>query len=217
MYQKAPGEFFYSLRRCRRMAGKTGQKKWGPGHVREPRDCRNLSRHHKTKQREKRDMKTVITRTIHILALLVALALPAFAEESNRGLYEADLTGGGKIVFFVQGKHVLSAYIFDQASQTASQVQGTISDNGSFSLTTSNGTLLTGNVTSDKITATLGSQNITANRTSAFGNTGNLSGRFSGFGFGNGNTLANLKFVVDSQGHIFMIGTQNGNVIGGFG
>jgi hypothetical protein len=161
-------------------------------------------------------MKNVITRSIQILALLVALAIPAFAEESNRGLYEGNLSGGGKIVFFVQGNHVISAYIFDVGGQVASQASGSVS-NGSFNLTTSANTTLTGTVTSSSVTATLGSQNITANRVSPFGSSGNISGRFTGFANSNGNFIADLKFIVDSQGNIFMIGQQNNNFIGGFG
>ena len=161
-------------------------------------------------------MKIAITRTLQLLALLIAMAMPAFAEESNRGLYEGNLSGGGKIVFFVQGNHVVSAYIFDVGGQAASQASGTVT-NGSFTLTTSANTSLTGTVTSDSITATLGSQNITANRVSAFGHSGDMSGRFTGFANSSGNFIANLKFIVDSQGNIFMIGQQNGNLLGGFG
>lgn len=161
-------------------------------------------------------MRTLITRSISLLALLVAFAIPAFAEESNRGLYEGNLSGGGKIVFFVQGNHVISAYLFDVSSQAASQASGTFS-NGSFTLTTSANATLTGTVTSDNITATLGSQNITANRVSVFGSSGNISGRFTGFATSSSNFLADLKFIVDSQGHIFMVGRQNNNLVGGFG
>lgn len=161
-------------------------------------------------------MKNAITRSIQIIALLVALAIPAFAEESNRGLYEGNLAGGGKIVFFVQGNHVISAYIFDVGGQAASQATGTIT-NGSFNLTTSANTTLTGTVTANSVTATLGSQNITANRVSPFGSTANISGRFSGFANANGNFISDLKFIVDSQGNIFIIGRQNNNLIGGFG
>jgi hypothetical protein len=72
-------------------------------------------------------------------------------------------------------------------------------------------------VASDTITATLGGQSITANRASVFGNSGNISGRFTGFAHSNGNFLADLKFIVDSQNNIFMIGSQNGTLIGGVG
>jgi hypothetical protein len=161
-------------------------------------------------------MKNLVTRSVQILALLVALAIPAFAEESNRGLYEGNLSGGGKIVFFVQGNHVISAYIFDVGGQAASQAMGSV-NNGSFTLTTSANATLTGTVTSASITATLGGQNITANRVSPFGSSGDISGRFTGFASATGNSISDLKFIVDSQGNIFMIGQQNGNLIGGFG
>src|SRR6266403_4248090 len=131
-------------------------------------------------------MKTVVIRSIQLLALLIALAIPAFSEESNRGLYEGNLSGGGKIVFFVQGNHVLSAYIFDVAGKVASQALGNIK-NGSFTLTTTANATLTGTVTQDTISATLGSQSITATRATVFGNSGQIAGRFTGFANSNGN------------------------------
>jgi hypothetical protein len=161
-------------------------------------------------------MKKLVIRSIQTLALLLALASPAFAEESNRGLYEGNLSGGGKILFFVQGNHVISAYLFDVAGQAASQASGKI-NNGSFTLTTSANATLTGTVTSSNVTATLGGQSITANRLSSFGSSGNISGRFTGTAGSNANFIADLKFIVDSQGNIFMIGRQNNTVIGGFG
>src|SRR5258708_27398135 len=148
-------------------------------------------------------MKTAVVRTIQVLALLVALAIPAFAEESNRGLYEGDLSGGGKIVFFVQGNHVLSVWIFDVAGKVASLASGSMKKDGTFSVTTSANVTLSGTVTSAAITATLGSQTITAARSTIFGNTGNIAGRFTGFANSNGNFLAHLKLIVDSQNKIF--------------
>jgi hypothetical protein len=77
-------------------------------------------------------MKKLITRSLLLLGLLLALTLPARAEESHRGFFEADLTGGGKAVFFVQGNHALSIYVFDVATSTASFAGGEIADDGTF-------------------------------------------------------------------------------------
>lgn len=162
-------------------------------------------------------MKKLLTRSIQILALLVALAVPAFSEQSNRGLYEGDLSGGGKIIFFVQANHVLSVSIFDVAGQAASLAPGKIKKDGTFSLTTSANETLSGSVAPEAITATFQGQTITAPRATIFGHSGNIAGRFTGFAHSNGNFLANLKFIVDSQNNIFMIGWKDGVVIGGFG
>src|SRR6476659_11519320 len=85
-------------------------------------------------KREKREMKTVAIRTIQLLALLIALAVPAFAEESKRGFYEGDLAGGGKIVFFVQGNHAISAYFFDVAGVQTGFAGGGAGNDGKFTL-----------------------------------------------------------------------------------
>jgi hypothetical protein len=161
-------------------------------------------------------MKKVVTRTIHVLALLVALAIPAFAEESHRGLFEGNLTGNGKVVFFLQGNHSLSAYVFDAAGHQASFAGGKVNDNGSFSLTTNRGATITGTLNGNTITATLLGQTVTATKTPIFGNTANIAGRFIGFGTGSGGTIE-LKVIVDSQGNIFLIDSQGTNIIGGFG
>ena len=94
-------------------------------------------------------MKTYINRFLLFLGLLLAFAAPGFAEESHRGLFEADLAGGGKVVFFVQGNHALSVYVFNVATTTASFAGGAIADDGSFSLTTSAGDTITGSVHDD--------------------------------------------------------------------
>ena len=161
-------------------------------------------------------MKKVVTLTLQIVALLMALAVPAFAEESRRGLYEGNLAGNGKVVFFLQGNHSLSAYVFDAAGHQASFAGGKVNDNGAFSLTTSRGVTINGTVNRNTITATLLAQTITATQTPIFGNTANIAGRFTGFGSGSSGTIE-LKTIVDSQGNIFLIGTQGTNVIGGFG
>jgi len=62
-------------------------------------------------------MKTTVSRILLFLGLLFAFAAPGFAEESHRGFFEADLTGGGKAVFFIQANHTLSVYVFDAAER----------------------------------------------------------------------------------------------------
>src|SRR6266550_8031451 len=116
-------------------------------------------------------MKRVVIRSIHILTLLVALALPAFAEESKRGFYEGDLAGGGKIVFFVQGNHAISAYFFDVSGKQSGFAGGGAGNDGKFSLKTNKQLTISGTITDTTITATYQGQNITANRVSAFGPT----------------------------------------------
>src|SRR5213595_1754556 len=124
-------------------------------------------------------MKTVVIRTMQLLALLMALAIPALAEESKRGFYEGDLAGGGKIVFFVQGNHAISAYFFDVAGQQSGFAGGGAGGNGKFSLKTNKQLTITGTITDTTITATYLGQNITANRVSAFGDTEAIAGRYS--------------------------------------
>src|SRR5882724_10000800 len=114
-------------------------------------------------------MKRLVTRSIHILTLLVALVLPAFAEESKRGFYEGDLAGGGKIVFFAQGNHAISAYFFDVAGQQSGYAGGGAGNKGTFSLKTNKQLTITGTINDTTITATYLGQTITANRISAFG------------------------------------------------
>src|SRR4051794_41942233 len=88
-------------------------------------------------------MKQWLARSIQVCALLVALAVPGFAEESRRGFYEGNLAGGGRIVFFVQGNHALSTYVFDTAGHQAYFGGATVNDNGTFTLpTTPAGTII---------------------------------------------------------------------------
>src|SRR5215212_6406937 len=102
----------------------------------------------------KREMKTLVIRTIQLLALLIALAVPAFAEESKRGFYEGDLAGGGKIVFFVQGNHAISAYFFDVAGVQSGFAGGGAGNDGKFTLHGSSHQTITGTIGTNSITAT---------------------------------------------------------------
>src|SRR3954471_22025535 len=102
------------------------------------------------------------------LVLALALASPALADESKRGFYEGDLAGGGKIVFFVQGNHAISAYFFDVAGQQSGYAGGGAGNNGTFTLRTNDHLTITGTITDTLITAHFQDQTITANRIPAF-------------------------------------------------
>jgi hypothetical protein len=162
-------------------------------------------------------MKQLLIRSVQIFALLAALALPSFAEESKRGFFEGNLPGGGRIVFFVQGNHSLSAYIFDTSGHQASFAGAAVSDTGAFSATTSTGATLTGKVTEATVTATLLGQSITANRVSTFGETEHLGGRFSTTATSSTGSAFDVKFVVDAEKNIFLLAKQGSTVLGGFG
>src|SRR4029077_7969495 len=94
-------------------------------------------------------MKTFTVRLLLFLGLLLTFAASGRAEESHRGFFEADLAGGGKAVFFVQGNHALSIYVFDVASGAVSFAGGDIASDGTFSVTASNGAVISGSVHDD--------------------------------------------------------------------
>ena len=169
-------------------------------------------------------MKTTIYRILLILGLLLAFAVPGRAEESHRGFFEADLSGGGKAVFFVQGNHALSVYVFDVATSTASFAGGDIADDGTFSVTASNGATITGSVRDDSsaldddsVTATVAGQTVTASRTSSFGPSDDIPGRFTGTAQSAAGATLEVKLVVDAQNRIFFIIVDGTTVQGGFG
>lgn len=171
-------------------------------------------------------MKKVISRTFLILGLLLAFAAPGRAEESHRGFFEADLTGGGKAVFFVQGNHAISVYVFDVAGTTASFAGGDIAADGTFSLVTNDGATISGSVhdddnpnafDDDEVTATIGGQTVTGVRASSFGPSDDIPGRFTGTARSVDGASLEIKIVVDSQNQIFFIVEDAGNVRGGFG
>ena len=171
-------------------------------------------------------MKKLITRSLLLLGLLLALTLPVRAEESHRGFFEADLTGGGKAVFFVQGNHALSIYVFDVATSTASFAGGEIADDGTFSVTASNGAIITGSVhdddnpgafDDDQVTATIGTQTVTGLRAPTFGPSDDIPGRFTGTAMSTTGAALEVKLVVDSQNRIFFIAADGTSVLGGFG
>ena len=162
-------------------------------------------------------MKQWFTRSLQVCALLIALAVPSFAEESNRGFYEGNLAGGGRVVFFVQGNHALSTYVFDTAGHQAYFGGGTVADNGIFTLTTTPAGTISGTVNPGFVVATVVGQNVTANRVGTFGESERLGGRFSATAMSNSGTSFDVKFVVDAQKNIFMIAKQGATVLGGFG
>ena len=162
-------------------------------------------------------MKQWITKSIQVCALLVALAVPSFAEESKRGFFEGNLAGGGRVIFFVQGNHALSTYVFDVAGHQAAFGGATVADNGTFTLTLTPSGTITGTVSPASVTATLLGQTITANRVGTFGEGEHFGGRFSATATSSTGTSFDVKFVVDAQKNIFMIAKQGATVLGGFG
>ena len=162
-------------------------------------------------------MKQWLAKSIQVCALLVALAVSSFAEESKRGFYEGNLTGGGRIVFFVQGNHALSTYVFDTAGHQAYFGGATVNDNGTFTLTTTPAGTISGTVNPSSVTATFLGQAVTANRVTTFGESEHLGGRFTATATSNTGASYDVKFVIDAQKNIFMIAKQGATVLGGFG
>jgi hypothetical protein len=158
-----------------------------------------------------------LNRSLQVCALLIALAVPSFAEESKRGFYEGNLAGGGRVVFFVQGNHALSTYVFDTAGHQAYFGGGTVNDNGTFTLTTTPAGTISGTVNPGFVVATVVGQNVTANRVGTFGESEHLGGRFSATATSDSGTSFDVRFVVDAQKNIFMIAKQGATVLGGFG
>src|SRR5256885_5718480 len=162
-------------------------------------------------------MKQWLVKSIQVCALVIALAVPSFAEESKRGFYEGNLAGGGRVIFFVQGNHALSTYVFNVAGHQAAFGGAAIADNGTFTLTLTPRGTITGTVAATSVTATLLGQTITANRVGAFGEGEHFGGRFSATATSSTGTSFDVKFVVDAQKNIFMIAKQGATVLGGFG
>src|SRR3954451_15102864 len=162
-------------------------------------------------------MKQWIGRSLQVCALLIALAMPSFAEESRRGFYEGNLAGGGRVVFFVQGNHALSAYIFDTAGHQAYYGGGTVNDNGTFTLTTTPASTITGTINPGFVNAQVLAQSVTANRVGTFGESEHFGGRFTAIATASNGASFDVKFVLDAQKNIFMIAKQGATVLGGFG
>ena len=170
-------------------------------------------------------MKKTLSQLLLILGLLLAFAAPGRAEESHRGFFEADLAGGGKAVFFIQGNHALSVYVFNVATSTASFAGGDIADDGSFSVVSNTGATISGSIhdddssksDDDSITATLAGQTVTASRAPTFGPSDDIPGRFAGAATAADGSTFDVKIVIDSQNRIFFLAVDGSNVLGGFG
>ena len=166
-------------------------------------------------------MHSFVKRSIQGCALLVAMTATTFATgnsgESKRGFYEGSLAGGGRAVFFVQGNHSLSAYLFDTAGQQASYAGGPIAKNGTFNLTTSADQALTGYVEEHKVKAMFLGQEIRAERVPVFGKSDRFAGRFTAVGVSDSGAALEVKIVIDSQNNIFLVTKQGATVLGGFG
>lgn len=161
-------------------------------------------------------MKGIWGKYLSVLALALALASTALGAESKRGFYEGDLAGGGKIVFFVQGNHAISAYFFDVAGQQSGFAGGGAGNNGHFSLKTHDHQTIKGTINDTTITATYLGQTITANRVSVFGPTEEIAGRYSAPAHSSAGNIE-TKILIDSQGNIFLTGKHGTTTIGGFG
>jgi hypothetical protein len=171
-------------------------------------------------------MKTLLVRFLLCFGIVLAFTLPGRSEESHRGFFEADLTGGGKAVFFVQGNHAISVYVFDVATKSASFAGGLIAADGTFSLTASNGAAVTGVVKDDDsvsgpdddlVTANVAGQVVTALRVSSFGPSDDMPGRFTGTAASASGSSYEVKLVIDSQNRIFFVAVNGDTVLGGFG
>jgi hypothetical protein len=161
-------------------------------------------------------MKWILGKYLSVLVLALAFAAPVWGDESKRGFYEGDLAGGGKIIFFVQGNHAISAYFFDVAGQQSGYAGGGAGNKGTFSLKTNDKLTITGTITDTTITATYLDQTITANRISAFGPTESIAGRYSAPAHSSAGNIE-TKMLIDSQGNIFLVGKHGQTTIGGFG
>ncbi len=171
-------------------------------------------------------MKKLLVRFLLCIGVVWASLAAGYAEESHRGFFEADLSGGGKAAFFVQGNHAISVYVFDVATSTASFAGGDIAADGSFSLLASNGATISGLVKDDDsvsgldddlVTATVAGQSVIANRVPSFGPSDDIPGRFSGTATSAAGSSYEVKLVIDSQNRIFFIAANGGTVLGGFG
>jgi len=170
-------------------------------------------------------MKETYSHLLQFFALMLAFVASSHAEESHRGFFEADLSGGGKAVFFVQGNHALSVYVFDPVSNSASFAGGDILADDSFSVKTNTDDSISGSIhdddpvlfDDDSVTATVSGQTVTATRVGAFGPSDDIPGRFAGTATSVGGSSFDVKIVVDSQSRIFFIAVNGTTVLGGFG
>ena len=162
-------------------------------------------------------MKQLVTRTLQITALLVAFAVSASAQQSQRGFYEADISGGGKILFFVENNNGMAAYVFDRNVGNVSIGSATLAPDGSFTLTTNRGETMTGTLANHEVTVTFRGAKVTATLGNIFGSGSQVAGRYKGNARGENGENMDFTFLVTPNGRAFLIGKRNNDFFGGFG
>ena len=162
-------------------------------------------------------MKHLLTRTMQAAALLFALAVSSFAQESQRGFYEADIQGGGKILFFAENNNGMAAYVFDRALGSVGIGSATLAGDGSFTLTTNRGETMTGRLANREVTVTFRGRTVTATLGNIFGSTSQVAGRFKGAAQADNGDNMDVTLLVTPNGRAFLIGKRNNDFFGGFG
>lgn len=162
-------------------------------------------------------MKHLLTRTLCLAALLVAFAIPAIAQESQRGFYEGDLQGGGKILFFAENNNGMAVYVFDRSVGSVSIGSATLGANGAFTLTTNRGETMTGTLANREVNVTFRGTTVTATLGNIFGNSSQVAGRFKGNARGENGENMDVTLLITPNGRAFLIGKRNDDFFGGFG
>lgn len=164
-------------------------------------------------------MKHPLLRTLQLGALLIALAVPAFAQESKRGFFEGDLAGGGKILFFAENNSEISAYVFEAALGGGGSIgSAVVEENGAFTLTTTSGETISGALSSTAVTGTFRGGAITAKISEMFGDGSAIAGRFKGTADSDENDdHIDLTVLVTPHGDVFVVGNRGSTFFGGFG
>ena len=162
-------------------------------------------------------MMHLLNRTVHVAAILVALAISAVAQQSQRGFYEGDLSGGGKILFFAENNNGMAAYVFDRAVGTVSIGSANLAENGSFTLTTNRGETITGTLANREVTASFRGGTVTATLGNIFGNGSPVAGRYKGNARGDNDENMDFTLLITPNGRAFLIGKRNNDFFGGFG
>ncbi|MGI8431554.1 MAG: hypothetical protein ACR2MW_04585, partial [Chthoniobacterales bacterium] len=115
-------------------------------------------------------------------------------------------------------------YVFDVAASKVSFAGGDLAANRTFSVVTDAGATITGGLHDDDssksdddfVTATIGGQTVTAARSSSFGPSDDIPGRFSGVATAVDGSNLDMKIVIDAQRNIFFIAVEGSNVREGF-
>ena len=162
-------------------------------------------------------MKHLLVRTLQVSALLVALALSAVAQESQRGFYEGDIQGGGKILFFAENNSGMAVYVFDRSVGLVSIGAATLAADGSFTLTTNRGEAITGKLANREVTANFRGRNVSATLGNIFGSSSEVAGRFKGNARGENGENMDFTLLITPNGRAFAIGKRNNDFFGGFG